>query len=161
MGKHQQSSNNQRYDSQHGDPYLKPPSAGAALCPQCGVSYQQGRWAWHERQPDDAPEQHCPACQRIADDEPAGRLQLSGGFLREHREEIINLIRNTEQAHKAQHALERLLRISDQDDGLLVTTTGLHLANRIGHGLSAAFKGQTEYSYSADERFVSIHWQRD
>lgn len=161
MDKQQQSTKNQLYTSQHGDPYLKPPSGGSALCPECGASYQQGRWAWHESKPSDAKTLACPACQRIADDEPAGTLYLSGAFLEAHRDEIINLIHNTEKAQKAQHALERLLKISEQEDGIQVTTTGLHLANRLGHALSAAFKGQTEYSYSADERYVSIHWQRN
>lgn len=158
----QQSQKNQLYPpTQQGDPYLKPPSSGSALCPQCGAIYQQGRWAWQDSPPADAQPIDCPACQRIADDQPAGTLQLSGHFLDEHRDEIRNLIHNTEAAEKAQHALERLLKITDTEAGLQVTTTGVHLANRIGHALSAAYKGRAEYSYSEEEHHASVHWHRD
>lgn len=161
MDKQQQSQKTQLYPARNGDPYLKPPRNGVALCPECGVIYQQGRWAWQDAAPSAAQSVICPACQRIADDQPAGTLQLSGNFLGEHRDEILNLIHNTEQSEKAQHALERLLRISEQDDGMQATTTGLHLANRIGHALGAAYKGRIEYSYSEDEHHVDIHWHRD
>ncbi|MEX6503703.1 BCAM0308 family protein [Pseudomonas zhanjiangensis] len=161
MDKQQQSQKNQLYTTHHGDPYLKPPSSGSALCPQCGAVYQQGRWAWQDSPPAEAQSLACPACQRIADGEPAGTLQLSGDFLDEHRDEILNLIHNTEAAEKAQHALERLLKVSEEQGSVQVTTTGVHLANRIGHALSAAYKGRIEYSYSEDERHVGIHWHRD
>lgn len=161
MDKYQQSQKNQLFHPQHGDPYLKPPSSGVALCPKCGAVYQQGRWSWQAAPAAEAQSLDCPACQRIADDQPAGTLHLSGAFLGEHRDEILNLIHNTETAEKAQHALERLLRVRDEEAGLQVTTTGVHLANRIGHALSAAYKGSIEYSYNEDEHHVGIHWRRD
>lgn len=41
-----------------------------------------------------------------------------------------------------------------------MTTTGIHLANRLGHALKAAFKGHADYQYS-DEYGVSVDWKRD
>nr|WP_090439605.1 BCAM0308 family protein [Pseudomonas benzenivorans] len=161
MDKYQQSQKNKLFKPQHGDPYLELPSSGTALCPQCGVTYHRGHWSWKSAAPSDAQSVVCPACRRIADDQPAGILHLGGKFLGEHRQEILNLIHNTEAAEKTAHALERLLKVTDKDDGLEVTTTGMHLANRIGHALNAAYKGHSEYHYSDDENSVHIRWQRD
>lgn len=161
MDKYQQTQKNQLFTPQHGDPYLELPSSGTARCSECGVTYHRGHWSWKAAAPAAAHSILCPACRRIADDQPAGTLHLAGNFLREHREEILNLIHNTEAAEKTQHALERLLKVSDTDDGLQVTTTGMHLANRIGHALNAAYKGRSQYHYSDDENTVSIRWERD
>lgn len=161
MDKYQQSQKNQLFKPAHGDPYLDAMPGGGARCPQCGAVYHQGRWSWQQALAEGAPSHVCPACRRIADDQPAGTLYLAGGFLEAHREEVLGLIHNTEAAEKAQHALERLLRITDQDGGLLVTTTGMHLAQRIGHALSAAYKGECDYRYAQDEYHLAVHWSRD
>lgn len=161
MNKYQQSQKNKPFIPQHSAPYLAQQSSSTALCTQCGALYQAGHWAWQAAVPADTQKVVCPACRRIADDAPAGSLTLKGKFLRDHQAEILNLIHNTEAAEKAGHALERLLKVIERDDGLEVTTTGVHLANRIGHALSAAYKGHSEYNYSEDESYVSIRWARD
>lgn len=68
---------------------------------------------------------------------------------------------NTEKAEKAEHALERIIKLTDAGDELVVTTTGIHLANRLGHALEGAFKGKSDYRYKEDEHGVSILWTRD
>jgi len=161
MNKYQQSQKNKLFKPQHGYPYLAQQSGAAALCSQCGAHYQAGHWVWQASVPADTPKVVCPACRRTADNAPAGTLTLTGHFLRDHRTEILNLIHNIEAAEKAEHALERLLRVNELDDGLEVTTTGMHLANRIGHALNAAYKGHAEYHYSDDENYVDIRWARD
>lgn len=161
MDKYQQSQKDKLFKPDHSDPYLDLPSAGTAVCSQCGVVYHRGHWYWRSAMPVDAHSIVCPACRRIADNHPAGTLHLAGKFLREHRTEILNLIHNTETSEKAAHALERLLSVTDKGDDLEVTTTGMHLANRIGHALNAAYKGRSQYHYSDDETQVSIRWERD
>jgi len=42
-----------------------------------------------------------------------------------------------------------------------VTTTGIHLANRLGHALEAAFKGNSDYRYGDDKYGLSVNWTRD
>ncbi|MGH8354668.1 MAG: BCAM0308 family protein [Pseudomonas sp.] len=161
MDKYRQSQKFKLFKPPHSDPYLAQQSSGTAFCAQCGARYQAGHWTWQASVPADTQKIVCPACRRIADDAPAGTLTLTGHFLREHRGEILNLINNTETAEKADHALERILKVSERDDGLEVTTTGVHLANRIGHALNAAYKGRAEYHYNDDESYVSIRWARD
>lgn len=92
---------------------------------------------------------------------PAGTIRLRGAFVRQHTDELCGLIRNTEELEKRDHPLERLMAISDSADGLDVTTTGLHLAQRIGHALEAAYDGDLKIHYDGEEYYVDIHWQRD
>ncbi|MFT6466503.1 BCAM0308 family protein [Halopseudomonas sp.] len=161
MDKHQQSQKDKLFKPSHGDPYLEVLPRGSAQCPQCGAVHDHGRWSWQQAVPKGAQAHVCPACRRIADDQPAGTLHLAGGFLAAHREEVLGLIHNTEAAEKAQHALERLIKVSEQEDGLQVTTTGTHLAKRLGHALSGAFKGECSYQYAEDELHLTVHWSRD
>ncbi|SDK43105.1 BCAM0308 family protein [Pseudomonas indica] len=161
MDKYQQSHKDKLFKSKTHDPYLAEHSAGPALCPHCGALYRTGHWAWSATIPAETEMVICPACRRVAENRPAGTLNLSGAFLGAHRQDIINLIRNTEQLEKAEHALERIIGINEDKDTVEVTTTGLHLANRIGHALGAAYKGHSRYQYSDDETHLSIHWERD
>lgn len=161
MDKHQRSQKNKLFNPEHGDPYLAAMPEGNAHCPQCGAVHHQGRWTWLLALPEGAQAHVCPACRRIADDQPAGTLHLEGGFQAEHRAEVLGLIHNIEAAEKAQHALERLIKVSERQDGLLVTTTGIHLAQRLGHALTGAFKGECSYRYAEGEHHLAVHWSRD
>jgi hypothetical protein len=164
MDKYQQSQKNKLFKPSFHDPYCLPKLEGSAVCPQCDATYQAGNWTW--RRPEntvihDAQTVTCPACRRINDGMPAGTLTLSGSFLQKHRDEIIHLIENTEKKEKADHALERIIGLTDSAGDLIVSTTGIHLANRLGHALQAAFKGDCDYRYSDDVYGLSVDWRRD
>ncbi|MCW3149377.1 BCAM0308 family protein [Stutzerimonas stutzeri] len=163
MDKHRQSISDKLIQPEHHDPYLKAwHQRSDTLCPQCGAAYQAGRWTWQGLiNAATAEEAVCPACQRIAEDVPAGTISLRGDFVKQHSDELCGLIRNTEEMEKSQHPLERLMAISDDADGLTVTTTGLHLAQRIGHALEAAYDGDLKIHYNNEEYYVDVHWQRD
>lgn len=145
------------------DPYLRQRNAGPAHCPSCGATCQAGRWSWQAMPTNShaADAVTCPACRRIADDMPAGTLTLNGDFIGAHQDEILNLIRNTEAREKSQHALERIMECRVEGNTMVVTTTGMHLANRIGHALDAAYKGFTEYRYSDNDVHVAVNWRRN
>jgi len=53
------------------------------------------------------------------------------------------------------------MTIGNDPEGLVVTTTGMHLANRLGHALEAAYKGHADYKYSDDQTLVRIRWERN
>lgn len=163
MDKHRQSISDKLLKPEHHDPYLRPwHQRNDTLCPQCGAAYQAGRWTWHGLvDASNAEEATCPACQRIAENVPAGTVSLRGAFVKQHADELCGLVRNTEELEKSEHPLERLIAISDSADGLDVTTTGLHLAQRIGHALEAAYDGELQIHYNHEEYYVDIHWQRD
>lgn len=132
---------------------------GPTVCTTCGASFADGRWTWQE-----APEYSykivCPACQRIADNYPAGHLMIKGSFFEQHREEILNLIHNAERQEKGEHPLERLMAIVDEEDHTMITTTGIHLTRRIGEALSHAYQGHFDFKYGDAEKSIRVTWSR-
>jgi NMD protein affecting ribosome stability and mRNA decay len=129
-------------------------------CIECGVVFTEGRWSWAEV-PAVEKTTTCPACQRIADNVPAGILTLRGSFLEEHREEVIGLIRNVEALEKGEHPLERIMTLDDSADGLEVRTTGVHVARRIGDALGRSYQGDLSFTYGDGEKTIQVSWRRD
>lgn len=142
------------------DPYLsKRKLPEPTLCPQCGAVYQQARWQWLAR-PAQTHEEMCPACHRIHDKLPAGFVTVRGSFFREHREELLRQVRHQESHAKAEHPLKRIMGIEEQDDGVLITTTDVHLARGIGEALHHAYQGELEYRYNEQENLLRVTWER-
>ena len=142
------------------DPYQerhKP--AGPACCPDCGAIFQQGRWTWGER-PHDAQYHECPACRRIKDRFPAGYVTLRGEYLTQRLDEFQALIRHQEAQARAEHPLERIMDMEVKEGALVVTTTDLHLAQRIGNAVHAAHQGLLQIKHSPDDYQVRIDWER-
>ncbi len=142
------------------DPY----QTGAKLpdptaCPDCGAMFRAGRWMWGAP-PVDAHREHCPACRRIQDDYPAGVLNLSGNFPQEHRNEILGLARNIEVREKKEHALKRIMAISDEEGAIVITTTDAGLARNIGDAIHAAYEGDLGYEYTDGGNLLRVQWKR-
>ncbi|MDQ7838055.1 MAG: BCAM0308 family protein [Thermodesulfobacteriota bacterium] len=129
------------------------------VCTECGSLFQDGRWSW-EKPPKEANRVVCPACQRIADDYPAGYVEIKGDFFKQHREELLNLIHNEEELEKGEHPMERIMSIVDGDDHTLITTTGVHMARRIGEALSRAYQGEFSFQYGDAEKTIRVYWSR-
>jgi hypothetical protein len=129
-------------------------------CPQCGAVFHSGHWQWTER-PADAHEELCPACHRIRDEFPAGELTLSGQFVAQHRDDILHIVRRQEETEKAEHPLNRIMKIDDAEGAIVVTTTEIHLPRRIGEALKSAFDGELEFNYDEDGYFLRVGWHRD
>ncbi len=129
------------------------------MCTECKALFLNGRWSW-KKPPVDSNRVICPACQRIADNYPAGRIEIKGPFFKRHREEILNLIRNEEELEKGEHPMERIMSIIDEEDSVLVTTTGVHIARRIGDALSRAYQGDFEFQYGDAEKSIRVYWHR-
>ena len=162
MEKHQQGHKDtllqpQHHDRDKGHQHL----SGTAHCPGCGAYFSAGRWSW-QREAGSPPESvTCPACRRIAENDAAGNVTLSGGFVQAHREELLQLVRHTEEAERKEHALERLIGISEEDGKVMIGTPGPHLANPIGHALEAAYDGKVHYTYTENETHLDVSWSRD
>lgn len=129
------------------------------VCPQCNAVFHKGRWMWGER-PTGAHEESCPACRRIHDRYPAGEVSVRGLFFTEHKAEIMGVIHNQETREKAEHPLSRIMKIDEEKDGVVVSTTDTHLARRIGEALHHAYHGEFTLQYSEDQQFVRAHWAR-
>lgn len=134
-------------------------AVGPILCPSCKAVFRRGRWRWGAP-PAGAVRQKCPACRRIAENYPAGYINLSGAFFREHRDEVIARIGHCETQEKAAHPLERVMDIAESSRGTQVTTTSVHLARLIGHALQHAFKGDLSQTYSRGDNVLRVRWSR-
>jgi NMD protein affecting ribosome stability and mRNA decay len=133
--------------------------AEPARCRDCGAVYRDGRWSWASPG-GPMKELLCPACQRLRDDFPAGFVSVSGEFFAQHRDEILALVRHCEETEKRDHPLERIMKVTDDAGGVLVTTTGIHLARRIGDALEDAYKGSLQFHYNKEELLLRVDWRR-
>lgn len=144
------------------DPYkprgqLSEPS----VCSECGVAFTQGRWQWLPQEPVDAEKVLCPACRRVQDRVPAGFLTLSGDFFAEHRDEILNLIRNKVEEQKVQHPMKRLMDVSDGDEGeTVITFTDIHLPRGVGEAIASAYEGELEIKFTDEASILRATWHR-
>ncbi len=143
------------------DPYkTRLKLAEPTACPKCGAVYRDGRWSWAPS-PEGANQELCQACHRINDRYPAGEVTLSGGFLGQHRAEILNLVRNLETQEKGEHPLHRIMAIEDGSDGVVITTTDIHLPRRIGQALNDAYEGVLDFHYDEEGYYIRVAWHRD
>jgi len=130
------------------------------VCPDCGAVFHKGRWTWGEA-PQNAEQERCQACHRIADNYPAGYLSLRGAFVFDHKDEILGLARNTEKLENGEHPLHRIMNIDVGDDEIEITTTDIHLPRRIGEALAHAFEGELDYHYEDEAYRIRIDWVRE
>lgn len=130
-----------------------------AACPECGVVYHGGRWQWGTM-PAGAHAVVCPACHRIRDRFPAGYVDVGGAFFAARRDELMALLHSHEAKEKAEHPLARIMAVEDTADGVLVTTTDIHLARDLGEALHHAYQGELEFHYNDAENRLRVHWRR-
>jgi hypothetical protein len=130
-----------------------------SVCPQCGAVFHGGRWQWGGA-PAGAHQATCPACHRIHDHFPAGFVALEGAFFLSHREEIMALVHHEEQRERGEHPLQRIMGVEEGIGEVMVTTTDIHLARRIGEAVHKAYQGQLEFHYSPDDDLLRVHWAR-
>lgn len=130
------------------------------LCTKCGALFVNGRWSW-KKPSGKANETTCPACRRIADRYPAGHIEIKGSFFEEHRDEILHLVGNVEEKEKNRHPLERIMSMSDEKGCTLITTTGIHVARRIGEALLRSYKGDLSFQYPKSDKSIRVYWERE
>jgi hypothetical protein len=128
-------------------------------CRSCSAVYRRGRWT---KGVAGGPARGvlCPACRRARERLPSGFVTLSGPFLSAHRGEIVALVKGCEARESSRHVLERIIELGERPGGLLVTTTGIHLARRIGDALQHAYKGRLRYRYNKADKLIRVSWSR-
>ena len=152
---------------QNVDPYLpKLDLRESAVCTRCHAIYQRRHWFFDDSLFNRIVVQRqtrqilCPACRKINDNYPEGEVVVRGAFMQSHRDEIMNLVRNEEERAKGLNPLERIVRITEADGRLVVTTTNEKLAQRIGRALHKAYQGEVAYKWSEDTKYARIEWVR-
>ena len=152
---------------QYGDPYIPKLNQGElAVCTRCHALYQRRHWFFDEElfnrsaALQNTRQVVCPACQKIGDNYPEGEVILRGVFLDTHRAEIMNLVSNEEERAKGLNPLERIVRITEGNSALTITTTNEKLAQRIGRALQKAYQGNVSYRWSEDTKYAHVEWVR-
>ncbi len=151
----------------YNDPYIEEEDISEiSVCRVCGSVNTQGRWypqdkAPHFKKNEVAQTVICPACRKQQDHFPAGVLTMTGGFVSQHKEEILNLIRNQSDKAFGINPLGRVMSIEDTPDGMELTTTNEKLAQRIGKALHKAYSGDIEYKWSTDQKTARVYWRRE
>ncbi len=149
------------------DPYL--PGEGMkepALCSGCKAIYRNKRWYFKEKEFTELKDNGavrwvmCPACQKTADRYPEGIVTIKGDYLWQHRDEILNILHNTENTAMAKNPLERIMQIKPEGDALIVETTEEKLAEHIGRALHKAHQGDLNITWSNDNAFCRVTWER-
>jgi hypothetical protein len=142
------------------------PSVGA--CPKCHAIRRNKRWHLDEkeyaaltRKRGAAVLERCPACRKIADGFPSGVVLLRGGYLREHRDEILKLVRNEEKRAMGVNPMERIISVTEENGKMEIATTDEKLAQRIGRELRKACRGTLEYKWSEDSKLLRVNWVRE
>lgn len=133
--------------------------AEPSVCRECGVVFHGGRWSWAAK-PANAHDILCPACHRIRDAAPAGYLTLEGEFASGHRDDLRRVLRSVESKEKAEHPLQRIMEIREEQASIVVTTTDAHLVRSMGEALHRAYHGELDFKYGEDENMVRAHWKR-
>ncbi len=150
------------------DPYI--PFKGwkePTVCPICSALYLKKRWQFNDnllydlKQKKEIFSHKCPACRKIEDNYPMGIIDISGKFVSEHRDELVNLIRSEERHAKEKNPLERIMKMEKKNGGIHVEVTCESLALRIARILKRAYKGEHEYSLSDGDKYITIVWRRD
>ena len=154
---------------QYGDPYLPRVNPGeTGICTDCHAIFRRRHWYFDEDEFEKLSVQAqthrlvCPACHKIRDKYFEGEITLSpSSFLNEHKEEIMNLIRNEEDRAKGMNPLGRIISIAEEDGKVVVLTTNEKLSQRIGRELKKAYQGKTHYGWSEDTKCLRIVWKRE
>ena len=147
-------------DSERHDPYqVAGKYSEPTQCGSCHAVYHHGRWQWASA----PPASHmtlCPACRRLSDKLPAGVVTLEGAFVVAHRTELVQLARHEAEHEGKEHPLNRIMAIDDLPDRVQVSTTDIHLPQRIGEALERAYDGELEVRYGSDDYSVRVTWRR-
>lgn len=137
------------------------------VCTQCGAVHFNHHWHRDDARHDmivssgTANEVVCPGCLRIKGRDPQGIVTLRGDYWPQHREDILNLIRNEEARGIQDNPLERIMDIREEGDALVVEVTNTKLAQRMGRAVHKAHSGEVNYNWSDGDHLVRVYWERN
>ena len=73
----------------------------------------------------------------------------------------MHLMHRQEELEKGEHPLHRIMDIRDEEDGLVITTTDIHLPRRLGEAVHHAYHGALDFHYEEEEYRLRVNWSRD
>lgn len=89
-----------------------------------------------------------------------GIVQIRGSFYEAHQAEIHHLIKQTVQTLQTTHPYDKILKMSQNGEELVVELTSPKLAQHVGRTLNKAFGGNTSYEVMHDTGQARVTWER-
>ena len=137
---------------------------GTVSCDSCPAIYSNKRWQLLP-ETSSLPKGEirkitCPTCRKIADNYPEGVITLRGEYLWEHEEEIRRILKNEERRAVAKNPGERIIRMDQIGDSLIIETTEEKLAEHLGRVLHRAHHGALQVSWGSDHTMCRVTWER-
>jgi len=93
--------------------------------------------------------------------EEGGVLKISGSFILNHEEEVLNLIKKEGKLEEERNPQARITKIEKSDGSILVETSNHSLAMHMGKSLQRAYKGEHKYRFLKGQKYVEVDWKRD
>jgi len=93
--------------------------------------------------------------------EEGGIIKISGSFLLDHEEEIVNLVKHEGKLAEDKNPLHRVTKIEKANGGLVAEVSDHNLTLHIGKRLVHAYKGEHKYKFLKGEKFIEVDWRRD
>lgn len=93
--------------------------------------------------------------------EEGGVVRMSGKFLLDHEEEIVNLIKHEGRIAEQRNPLHKVTAIEKVDGGIVAKISDHNLALHIGKALFHAYQGTHEFKFLKGEKYVEVLWQRE
>ncbi len=154
-------------EAKSSDPYAKKGGIPEpAKCSVCEAVYRHKRWyskgdpAVIELQNGSLALTVCPACRKTQEHFPGGIVTLRGEFLESHKDQILHQIRNEEARAKGNNPQEGIISIKETERRIEIHTTSEKFAQRIGKEIHRAYKGEVNYNWTPDDKFVRVEWFR-
>lgn len=93
--------------------------------------------------------------------EEGGILRISGKFLLDHEDEIVNLVKHEGKLAEERNPLHKVSKIEKVDGGIVAEITDHNLTLHIGKALVHAYQGEHTYKFLKAEKYVEVIWRRD
>jgi hypothetical protein len=149
------------------DPYQPEEGQEASLCTVCQAIYQNKRWSFDEKLAaklagtNKVKEVTCPTCHKVKDRYSEGILTLSGEFFKEHKDEIVNLLKKEAERVVKRSVADRIITMTEEaKDRLVVETTTEKMAQHLGRAVYKANKGELHFKWGEMDKLVRIYWSR-
>jgi NMD protein affecting ribosome stability and mRNA decay len=97
----------------------------------------------------------------VVENNPEGYASFSGRFLKEHNDEIRNLIKRELEKAKGFNPLDKVIKWQVTPEGFEITTTTKKLAQRLGRAVQKAYDGDFEMSRSERNELFRVYWSRE
>jgi NMD protein affecting ribosome stability and mRNA decay len=154
-----------RYEMKLRDPYMdKSIYKDPTICPTCGIVYHNKIWknAPHlieefKNKKKEIHKKDCPACRKIKDGYALGIVEIEGDFIDSKKEEVHNRIKHVAGEEFIHNPLERIIKVENTENRIVIYTTTEHLAKKIGKSLSKAFKTKVDIVFSDSDKLTRVY----